>query len=38
MGEPPGIGVFRLLFAVVAVMLAISVVSAALIRPFPKEE
>jgi len=37
-GEPPGIGVFRLLFAVVAVMLALSVVSAALIRPFPKEE
>lgn len=37
-GGPPGIGVFRALFGVVAVMLAISVLSAALIRPFPQEE
>lgn len=34
-GGPPGIGVFRLLFVLVAAMLVLSVVAAALVRPFP---
>jgi len=34
----PGIAVFRLLFAVVAAMLALSLLFAASIRPFPKDE
>lgn len=34
---PPGIGVFRLLFLVVAAMLALSLIAATFIRPYPRE-
>jgi MFS family permease len=36
-GDAPSIDVFRLLFAVVTAMLLLSLASAALIRPFPKD-
>ena len=37
-GSTPGVPVFRLLFALVAVMLVVSLGAAALVRPFPEKQ